>query len=339
MAPTNNLITFFAYVSFFPQLVAGPIERATHLIPQFQKKIQFNYSQAVDGSQRILWGFFKKIVIADTCALPVNHIFANYSTFSADVLLLGAFLFAFQIYCDFSGYSDIAIGVAALFGIEIMENFKKPYFARNIMEFWKRWHISLSTWFRDYLYIPLGGNRLGLNRQIFNMMVVFVVSGLWHGANWTFVIWGLIHGLFYIPTLFIKDRNEKKQLSASPFPDFKTFLLVIFNFIIVLLAWVFFRAEDLTQAAGYLGNIFTEFQMLSPFTVTKIHGIELEVTESIISILILLILEIITFNFAHPFQKLQSKSRAVKWASYVGIILVIFLFGAFNKNKFIYFQF
>lgn len=199
--PTKNIVAFFAFVSFFPQLVAGPIERATNLLPQFYVKRKFDYSQAVNGMRQILWGLFKKIVIADNCAAAVNDIFGNYSMHSANTLIAGAILFAFQIYGDFSGYSDIAIGTARLFGFNLMRNFAFPYFSRDIAEFWRRWHISLTTWFRDYLYIPLGGSRGSKWQKVRNTFIIFLVSGFWHGANWTFIVWGAYHALLFVPLL------------------------------------------------------------------------------------------------------------------------------------------
>ena len=250
--PTRDWITFFAYVSFFPQLVAGPIERATRLLPQFTKThswkdINFNAAYGL-----IVWGFFKKIVIADQAAPIVNSIFEHYTSLSVIELVMGAILFAFQIYGDFSGYSDIAIGVAMLFGFQLMTNFKTPYFSRDIAEFWRRWHISLSTWFRDYVYIPLGGSKVGKYRTLRNVFVVFLLSGLWHGANWTFLVWGGLHALFFVPyQLSGKNRNHLEPLQGG-LPTLSALIKIIFTFFIVTIAWVFFRAESLGDAIGYL---------------------------------------------------------------------------------------
>ena len=208
LEPTKDVVAFFAYVSFFPQLVAGPIERATNLLPQFYKQRVFDYTKAVDGMRQMLWGFFKKVVIADNCASMVNMIFDGYQEQSSLLLFIGALLFAFQIYGDFSGYSDIAIGSARLFGIELRRNFHFPYFSRDIAEFWRRWHISLNTWFRDYLYIPLGGSRCGKFKRIRNTLIIFTLSGLWHGANWTYLVWGVFHGISFLP-LLLSNRNRK----------------------------------------------------------------------------------------------------------------------------------
>src|SRR5690606_36334354 len=208
LQPTTDFIGFSAFVSFFPQLVAGPIERATNLLPQFNRERRFDYSCATNGLRQMLWGFFKKIVIADNCAVIVNHIFENPSGVNGSTLVLGAFFFALQIYGDFSGYSDIAIGTAKLFGFNLMKNFDFPYFSRDIAEFWRRWHISLSTWFRDYLYIPLGGSRVNSTLQVRNIFIIFLVSGFWHGANWTFIVWGALNALYFLPLLLTK-RNRK----------------------------------------------------------------------------------------------------------------------------------
>ena len=215
ISPTRNVIAFFSFVSFFHQLVAGPIERATNLLPQFYKKRNFNYLNAVDGLKQILWGLFKKVVIADNCAIIVNDIFANYASYSGSTLILGAIFFAFQIYGDFSGYSDIAIGTARLFGFNLMQNFAFPYFSRDIAEFWRRWHISLSSWFRDYLYIPLGGSRGSFSEKIRNIFIIFIVSGFWHGANWTFIIWGALNALYFLPLLLLKTNRNNLNIAAE----------------------------------------------------------------------------------------------------------------------------
>ncbi|MFC1854052.1 MBOAT family O-acyltransferase, partial [candidate division CSSED10-310 bacterium] len=253
MEPTRDVIAFFAFVSFFPQLVAGPIERAKALLPQFEKQREFNYEQAVDGMRQIAWGLFKKIVIADTCAIHADYIFSNYATMNGSALLLGALYFAFQIYGDFSGYSDIAIGSAKLMGFTLMRNFALPYFSRDIAEFWQRWHISLSTWFRDFVYIPLGGSRCSKAKQIRNVLVTFTLSGLWHGANWTFIFWGLLNGLYYIPLLLFDRSRKHKTIIAEHrfFPSLKEACQVFTTFLLTTVTWVFFRAENLQQAFHY----------------------------------------------------------------------------------------
>ena len=249
--PTKNLISFASYVSFFPQLVAGPIERASHLLPQIMKKREFNYEQAVQGLRLILWGMFKKIVIAGNLASRVNWTFQNADTLGGGELFLGLIYFAFQIYCDFSGYSDIAIGTAKLFGIELTSNFKFPYLSRDIAEFWRRWHVSLSSWFRDYLYIPLGGSRKGKWISIRNVFVIFIVSGFWHGANWTFIVWGLFHALMFLP-LFILGKNRRYTTEICChdrwFPTLKEIFQIGTTFFFTTVAWVFFRSESIGDA-------------------------------------------------------------------------------------------
>jgi alginate O-acetyltransferase complex protein AlgI len=242
MEPTRDPLVFYTFVSFFPQLVAGPIERGVRLIPQFASVRTFDSSKAIDGLKQMLWGFFKKIVIADNCAQSVNLIFSNYSKYTGSTLLVGAILFAFQIYCDFSGYSDIAIGTARLFGFDLMQNFAFPYFSRDIAEFWRRWHISLSTWFRDYIYIPLGGSRTGTLQKIRNTFIVFVVSGLWHGANWTFIAWGFLHALYFIPLLLF-NVNRKNIISIDEnrlFPKIGDLFSMLSTLFLVVISWVFF---------------------------------------------------------------------------------------------------
>ncbi|PIB38371.1 MBOAT family O-acyltransferase [Maribacter sp. 4G9] len=261
LVPTKDFISFAAFVSFFPQLVAGPIERASNLLPQILGRRNFSYEKGMQGLRLILWGLVKKVVIADVLALKVDDIFGNYHDFGGGVLWLGAVYFAIQIYCDFSGYSDIAIGVSKLFGIELMSNFKFPYFSRNVGEFWRRWHISLSTWFRDYLYIPLGGSRMGKWKSLNNVFVIFLISGLWHGANWTFVVWGAVHALLFVPS-YIMGRNRKYTdaivAENSWFPTLREFGEILLTFLLVVLAWVFFRSESLASALEYLNFMFTK---------------------------------------------------------------------------------
>ncbi|WP_166382125.1 MBOAT family O-acyltransferase [Polaribacter sp. 11A2H] len=254
LEPTHNFLAFLSFVSFFPQLVAGPIERATNLLPQFYKKRIFSYEKAVSGVQLIVWGFFKKIVIADNASIIVNGIFNNYENQSFESLLIGAFLFSFQIYGDFSGYSDIAIGTARLFNIDLMTNFKFPYLSKNIGEFWKRWHISLSTWFRDYVYIPLGGSKGTLLKSIRNVGIVFIVSGFWHGANWTFIFWGFIHAILYIP-LFIALKKKKTEVKNSNF--IVNGLKIVVTFILVMFSWIVFRSLTITDALNYITRILS----------------------------------------------------------------------------------
>ncbi len=257
--PIKSLVNYAVFVSFFPLLVAGPIERASHLLPQIEKERKFSYMQSIHGCRLILWGFFKKVVIADNLSIIVDGIFQNYTSESAPNLILGAIAFSFQIYCDFSGYSDIALGTAKLFGIELLSNFKFPYFSRDIAEFWRRWHISLSTWFKDYLYIPLGGSKNGLYKTIRNTFIIFIVSGFWHGASWNFIIWGFIHSCFFLPILLSKrNRKHVNEVVAynTKLPSRKEFLSMLSTFTLVTIAWVFFRSDNLTTAVDFFKKIF-----------------------------------------------------------------------------------
>jgi len=267
LEPTRDVIAFFAFVSFFPQLVAGPIERAKNLLPQFYVKRIFEQDKAIDGLRQILWGLFKKVVIADNCAEYVNIIFSNPADYSGSTLFLGGILFAFQIYGDFSGYSDMAIGTARLFGFNLMKNFAFPYFSRDIAEFWRRWHISLSTWFRDYLYIPLGGSRGGTWMKVKNTFIIFVVSGFWHGANWTFIFWGFLNALYFLP-LLLSNRNRRNLETVAHgkwLPSLREFFSILLTFGLTVLAWIFFRADNLTEAFGIIYRIFS----LSIFTIPQ----------------------------------------------------------------------
>ena len=259
LTPTTDFVAFTAFVSFFPQLVAGPIERATNLLPQFYKNREFNYSQAIEGMRQILWGLFKKVVIADNCAEYANIIFNSSEDLSGSSLIIGALFFTFQIYGDFSGYSDIAIGTARLFGFNLMKNFAFPYFSRDIAEFWRRWHISLSTWFRDYLYIPLGGSRGGLWMKIRNTFIIFIVSGFWHGANWTFIVWGALNAVYFLPLLLRGNNRNNLNVVAENglLPSLKEVFQVLTTFGLTVLAWIFFRADSMTHALGIVSEIFS----------------------------------------------------------------------------------
>ncbi|WP_226389026.1 MBOAT family O-acyltransferase [Penaeicola halotolerans] len=331
LTPTKDPIAFFAYVSFFPQLVAGPIERAVNLLPQFAVKHRFSYEQGAAGMRLILWGLFKKVVIADNCAIYVNQIFDNYQTASSLELILGAVLFAFQIYGDFSGYSDIAIGTAKLFGFDLMVNFRTPYFSRDIAEFWRRWHISLSTWFRDYVYIPLGGSRVSKGRAIFNTFVIFIVSGFWHGANWTFIVWGALNALYFLPLLLRgKNRNNLDTVAEGRYlPNLKEFLQLSLTFALTCIAWVFFRAENVSAAWGYLGGMFQ-----NDFTLTLVnrnfHFVMLMIGAWIV-------LEWITRVCNIPFQNQRGLLRR---AFDFVLLLAVLTMGPSGQNlEFIYFQF
>ena len=261
LKPTRDFISFASFVSFFPQLVAGPIERAKNLLPQILERREFQYKQGIQGLRLILWGMFKKVVIADSLAPTVNKIFRDYELLDGGILWLGLIYFAIQIYCDFSGYSDIAIGISKLFGFNLMTNFKFPYFSRNIAEFWRRWHISLSSWFRDYLYIPLGGSKNGKSKSLRNIFTIFLVSGLWHGANWTFIFWGLYHSILFIPS-FIFGTNRKYTSSvvaeSTFFPKLKEFYQVGRTFFLVIIGWIFFRSENIKSSLDYLAKMFIE---------------------------------------------------------------------------------
>ena len=269
LEPTKDIIAFFAFVGFFPQLLAGPIDRATNLLPQFYIKRTFEYDKAVDGMRQILWGLFKKIVIADNCATYVNQIFSNYETLPASALVLGAVFFSFQIYGDFSGYSDIAIGTSRLFGFSSMRNFSVPYFSRDIAEFWRRWHISLTSWFRDYLYIPLGGNRGTKYKVVRNTFIVFLVCGLWHGANWTFIAWGLINAIYFLPLLLLgKNRKNIDTVAQGKIlPSIKELFQMGITFALATLGWIFFRADSIGQAFAYIGNIFSKSLISDPLKI------------------------------------------------------------------------
>jgi len=259
LEPTKDFVAFSAFVSFFPQLVAGPIERATHLLPQFYKKRTFDYSKAVDGMRQILWGLFKKIVIADNCAEYANQIFNNSADMNGSTLVLGALFFTFQIYGDFSGYSDIAIGTSRLFGFDLMRNFNFPYFSRDIAEFWRRWHISLSTWFRDYLYIPLGGSRGGTWMKVRNTFMIFIVSGFWHGANWTFIVWGALNAIYFLPLLLTNNNRNNLETVAQGklLPSIKEVYFMLLTFGLTVFAWIFFRAENIGHAISYISEILS----------------------------------------------------------------------------------
>ncbi|MBL4642291.1 MAG: MBOAT family protein [Flavobacteriaceae bacterium] len=333
LKPTKNIVAFASFVSFFPQLVAGPIERATNLLPQFYKKRTFNYDLAISGVKLILWGLFKKVVIADNCAIYVNEIFDNYQGQSSLTLILGAVYFAFQIYGDFSGYSDIAIGTSRLFGFNLMRNFNYPYFSRDIAEFWRRWHISLSTWFRDYVYIPLGGSRGSKWMQIRNVFVIFLVSGFWHGANWTFVIWGGLNALFFLPLLLTNKNRKHINISAqnSLLPSFKEFLQMVLTFCLTTFAWIFFRANSVNDAIAYILKLFSSQNL---FHIDYLSGIERYSFEIAFLIPILCFFEWIYRKRETPFEgRYKNVNEAV-------ILILLLIFGQFtNHSSFIYFQF
>ena len=333
---TDDLIAFSAFVCFFPQLVAGPIERATNLLPQFLKARKFNYDQAADGMRQILWGLFKKVVVADNCAVFVNAIFDNPDPLSGSTLFMGAVLFAFQIYCDFSGYSDIAIGTSRLFNINLKQNFATPYFSRNIGEFWRRWHISLSTWFRDYLYIPLGGSQGGTWNKIRNVFLIFIVSGFWHGASWNFIVWGGLNALYFLPLMLTKNnRNHLNTVAeGSLFPTYKEFLSIGLTFFLTVIAWVFFRADTLTEAVHYLNLMFSYSFFTVPSFITP---------KAFMLYTYLLICLFIAVEWVQRDKKfglsIENLNRPFRWVIYTIVIGVIITFGQFGESEFIYFQF
>ncbi|MFH0735507.1 MAG: MBOAT family O-acyltransferase [bacterium] len=336
LKPTKSVVDYFAFVSFFPQLVAGPIERATNLLPQFYFKRTFDYEKAVDGMRQILWGLFKKIVIADNCAEYANMIFNNSSHYSGSTLVLGALFFTFQIYSDFSGYSDIAIGTSRLFGFNIMQNFNFPYFSRDIAEFWRRWHISLSTWFRDYLYIPLGGSKGGLWLKIRNTLIIFIVSGFWHGANWTFIIWGALNALFFLPLLLSNKNRKNLDIVAKGklFPNLKELLLMLGTFALTVFAWIFFRANNVGHAISYITRIFSS----SIFEIPNFDGMRMGLT-TIMLVVIFVIIEWNGRESKYAIEQLGQKwKRPLRYAMYYIIIISIFWYAG-KEQQFIYFQF
>lgn len=333
LKPTKDIVSFFAYVSFFPQLVAGPIERATNLLPQFAKPRIFNSEQARDGLRQILGGLAKKLLIADNCGHIANEIFMNYQEQSSLMLLLGGFFFAFQIYGDFSGYSDVAIGTARLFGFNLMRNFAYPYFSRDIAEFWRRWHISLSTWFRDYLYIPLGGSRVdGMAKKLRNVLVIFVVSGFWHGANWTFMAWGLINGLLFVPLLIGgKNRKYLDVVAAGKWlPSLREILQMGSTFTITCFAWIFFRSESITDALLYIKKIFINTQY--------IEMPRLGILEIGAYVAVLVLIEWLQRDKQHALD-IKNINPAIRWPIYIVLTMLVIngIFG--GSEEFIYFQF
>lgn len=334
ISPTKDIIAFMAFVSFFPQLVAGPIERAKNLLPQFFSKRVFSAKIAENGCRQILWGFFKKLVIADNCGIYVDNIFDGYEHMSGLTLVLGAILFGLQIYGDFSGYSDIAIGTARLFGFDLMQNFAFPYFSRDIAEFWRRWHISLTTWFRDYIYIPLGGSRGNVTNQIRNTFIIFLVSGFWHGANWTFIIWGGVHAMLFVPLVLMKKNRKNFNIVAKNklFPSAREFFKVLTTFILVSIAWVFFRADNLNVAFAYL------FRMQGWIFVNPLEAFKIISNPVLYSIIFMFVME--WLNRSKKFGlEIANYPYLLRWIMYLAIILVIFLYGNFNKTEFIYFAF
>lgn len=339
--PERNFVNYSLFVSYFPLLVAGPIERATHLLPQLQKPRIFDYNKSVDGLRQMLWGFFKKVVIADNCAEYANQIFNHSDQHNGWTLFLGALLFTIQIYGDFSGYSDIALGCSRLFGIELLRNFAYPYFSRDIAEFWRRWHISLSSWFKDYLYIPLGGSKGGLLMKIRNTFIIFLVSGFWHGANWTFIAWGAINAFYFLPSLLFNTNRNNIEIVAKGrlFPTLSELFNMSVTFILAVLAWIFFRANDLHHAIQYLGDMFANILNVNSLVeavtfVTKTIGFALPLFT-----VLFFVVEWIGREENHPLAKFAiSWPKLLRLFLYYCIVMVIFLFAG-KEQQFIYFQF
>lgn len=341
LRPTKDLISFSAFVSFFPQLVAGPIEKAKHLLPQFYEKRKFVYANAVDGLRQILWGLFKKIVIADNCAKYANIIFENPLDYSGSTLVLGAVFFTFQIYGDFSGYSDIAIGTSRLFGFQLTKNFNFPYFSRDIAEFWRRWHISLSTWFRDYLYIPLGGSRAGTAVAIRNVFIIFIVSGFWHGANWTFLFWGALNAIYFLPLLLTnKNRKNLTIVAHGKFlPSLRDFISILTTFSFTVFSWIFFRSNTINDAFIYINGIFSKSLFTIPIQEIKKISVGADILYVLLFLAFFVLIEWIKRDRNHPLEVyFPEKNKQKRWLFYYVLILLIILFQGSEQN-FIYFQF
>jgi D-alanyl-lipoteichoic acid acyltransferase DltB (MBOAT superfamily) len=322
------------YVMFYPQLVAGPIERPQNLLHQFRSKFNFDYDRVVDAFKLILWGFVKKIVIADRLAIYVNAVYNHVDEHNGNTLLLATIFFAIQIYCDFSGYSDIAIGVAKVMGFKLMTNFRRPYFASNIADFWKRWHISLSTWFKDYLYISLGGNRVSIPRWYFNLLFVFLVSGLWHGANWTFIIWGILNGFYLVFAIITYNFRERigAWVGLDKLPKLNHLLQIIITFTLTCFAWIFFRANNVTDAFKIIKKIFMVRGPIffeNPSTIIY----------SFAAIFLIFFVELKKEYYKGSFSFFNNKSVVVRQLSYAFLIIIILLFGVLDGGQFIYFQF
>lgn len=336
----KNFVDYSVFVSFFPLLVAGPIERATHLLPQIKKERTFDYAKAVDGMRQILWGLFKKVVIADQCAEYANMIFNNSGDYSGSTLLLGAIFFTFQIYGDFSGYSDIALGTARLFGIELLRNFAFPYFSRDIAEFWRRWHISLSSWFRDYLYIPLGGSKGGTWKKVRNTFIIFLVSGFWHGANWTFIVWGLLNALYIMPSIIFKTNRTNLDIVAQGkyLPSVKELFQMVVTFMLTVFAWIFFRAHTLGHAIIYIKKLLIGILKTPGEILLKAFWEPYEVI-AIILLLIFILIEWLGREHKYAIAYIDKCfNKSVRILFYYLIVFAIFWFGG-KEEQFIYFQF
>lgn len=337
----KNIGIFALYVSFFPQLVAGPIERASHLLPQFYKENYFEYQRVTNGLKLMLWGFFKKVVIADRVAVIVDQVYNNVHSYTGFILILATILFAYQIYCDFSGYCDIAIGSAQIMGFSLMDNFKRPYFAKSIAEFWKKWHISLSSWFRDYVYITLGGNKVAVPRWYCNILIVFLLSGIWHGANWTFMAWGALHGAYLIFGIILKPTREKivQAIKLDRLPKARMLIQIAGTFILVNLGWIFFRANSLADASYIITHLTTNFS--ESFWSLIVGSSQISRVPLFIGIGTILFMEAIHLFQEHRGMRhfLNSKPKIIRWTTYVTLLVLILALGVFDSRQFIYFQF
>ena len=334
--PTKDIIAFFAFISFFPQLVAGPIERATNLLPQFLRKREFNYDTAVDGMRQILWGLFKKIVVADNCAVYVDQVFSTYTNQTGSTLLLAAIFFTFQIYGDFSGYSDIAIGTAKLFGIKLMRNFNVPYFSRDIAEFWRRWHISLTTWFRDYVYIPLGGSRVSKAKVVRNTFIIFLLSGFWHGANWTFIAWGAYHAILFLPLILTgKNRKYTNQVAEGRFlPTLKEAGQMLLTFFLAVYGWIIFRSSGMPSMLGYLKGLLQFGTLRASYRFFALP----EMWPTNLFIVIMLLVEWMQRSKEHGLDLSNIKQVWVRTLIYYSIVFILVIASG-KSSTFIYFQF
>ena len=332
VTPTRDAVAFFAYVSFFPQLVAGPIERASSLLPQFMQSRRFDYSLAVDGLRQMLWGFFKKLLVADGCAVYVDRVFADPTLYSGGTLAVAAVLFSFQIYADFSGYSDIAIGCAKLFGIRLRRNFNVPYFSRDIAEFWRRWHISLTTWFRDYVYIPLGGSRVSKAKVVRNTFIIFLLSGFWHGANWTFLAWGFFHALLFMPLILMGRNRRYRDIVAEGrlLPNLREAGQMLLTFVLATIGWIVFRSPSLPFAFEYFKGLFRPGAVMQP--------LGSDFAFIIPALLIMLVVEWLNRDQEHEFCR-QPHGRLLRCGAYLLLIFIILSFMQTSEMPFIYFQF
>lgn len=335
--PVSNFIDYAVFVSFFPLLVAGPIERANHLLPQVQKPRTFNYDQLVEGCRLILWGLFKKVIIADSLAIAVDQVYGNYTNETGFTLIVAAISFSFQIYCDFSGYSDVALGTAKLFGFELLSNFRFPYFSRDIAEFWRRWHISLSSWFRDYLYIPLGGSKLGKAKAVRNTFIIFIVSGFWHGASWNFIIWGTIHAIGFLPLLLLnRNRKHVSEVVAQnrSFPNLKELMQMLLTFAFVTFAWIFFRAESLGESVGFIQHLISDIAK-NPAQLLSVPRLK----TPFISIVLIIAMD---WWIRRDERLIRTpKNVYVRWFIYILLLSLVLgeILGNEGENSFIYFQF